>query len=196
MKDFPVRAAVLAALLLAILAVAWLFVLRPNDARNKAMQEEIKIKQAKLYELNKATGMIGDLEAEIHAHNEAIGYFQSKLPSEKEMEKVLKDIWLLARQNNLSPKVVKADRSDKAGFFEASAFCSEQPIELELEGDFFGFYSFMQALENQDRITRIAQMDLRHDDKCPVGHLKAKLGMSIFFERTADQPEAPKAKGT
>jgi len=191
MKDLPIRKMVFAVLLLAILLVAWWFVLRPNQAKNAAMLEEISTKQAKLREINQATGLMGDLEKEIRTMEESIAYFQSKLPSEKEIDKVLKEVWLLARRNNLTPTVVKTqERANKQSFVDSQDTNAEQPIEMHLEGDFFGFYSFLQAMENQPRIMRIAQMELTHDDKMPSGQMKATLHLSIFYER--NKPVAEK----
>ena len=41
---------------------------------------------------------------------------------------------------------------------------SEQPILMNLEGDFRGFYTFLQALERQPRIMRIGYLfDFHHE---------------------------------
>ena len=155
------------------------------------MLAEIETKQAKLRDIDQATGLMGDLEKEIRTLGESIAYFQSKLPSEKEIDKVLKDVWLLARRNNLTPSVVKTqDRANKQSFVDAQDCNAEQPIEMHLDGDFFGFYSFLQAMENQPRIMRIAQMELARDEKMGPGHMKATLHLSIFYER--DKPAAEK----
>jgi hypothetical protein len=59
---------------------------------------------------------------------------------------------------------------------------SEQPILMSLEGDFKGFYTFLQALERQPRIMRIGQMVIERFGDPAKGRIKAKFKMSVFFE--------------
>lgn len=185
MKSLPVRKIVLAVLLVAILLVAWWFVLRPNQAKNKAMLAEIEAKQAKLREIDQATALMGDLEKEIHTLEESIAYFQSKLPSEKEVDKVLQEIWKLAEANHLTTKSIRT--LQRGGGQESNPTpqqASEQPITVQLEGDFMGFYSFLLALEDQPRIMRINKMVLKKPDKADEGIVRAEFIMSIFFDRS------------
>ena len=61
---------------------------------------------------------------------------------------------------------------------------TEQPISVKLEGDFRGFYGFLQALETRPRIMRIKKLSLKKitDDDSPPGYVQANFVMSIFFE--------------
>jgi len=61
---------------------------------------------------------------------------------------------------------------------------AEQPVFLQLEGDFKGFYSFLLALENKARIMRIQQMELEKLTNEQEGQMRADLTISIFFERS------------
>jgi len=187
------RIVLLAFLLVAVLVMAWWFVLKPNNEKNLAMQAEIQDKQSKLRELKLAQGMVGNLESEIRSYENANDWFQSKLPKEREIDRVLKEVWVLARQNDLAPKSVRPVDRGGGRFAAAQAvalpdFCVDQPIVLELEGDFLGLYKFMQAVENQSRIVRITQLDLSRDDKKSPGMLKAALTMSIYFEKASTTP--------
>ncbi len=181
---FGVREIVFTVLLLLIPVGAWRFVLRPSSQRNAEMLAQIAVKQEKLRELNRATGTIGDLKGEIASLEKAIGFFQSKLPSEKEIDKVLNEVSLLAEANHLTTKKIRTlGRTGEKSLLSLSASQSEQPIEMRLEGDFAGFYVFLQALENQPRIMRVTQMILKKPDKGPEGAMTAEISMSIFFER-------------
>ena len=70
---------------------------------------------------------------------------------------------------------------------------------MTLEGDFLGFYAFLQALENQPRIMRIHEMELEMLDKhgVPTGRVQASFTVTIFFEPSdgKDKP-CPKPKTT
>jgi len=169
-------------LLMCIPLGAWAMVFRPRNARNEEMLRQIESKQEKLRELNQATGTIGDLKSEIAALEEAIEFFQSKLPSEKEMDKVLQEVWQTAEQNHLVTKSIRTLDSDRKSAFTFGGGPREQPIAMQLDGDFMGFYAFLQALESRSRIMRISEMELQKPQREREGHMQAKFQMSIFFE--------------
>ena len=157
-------------LLLTIPLGAWQFVLRPGSRRNSEMLAQIAAKQEKLHELGKATGTIADLKNEIASLQKAVGYFQSRLPSEKEIDKVLNEVSLLAEANHLTTKTIRTlGQTAEKSVLSLSASQSEQPIEIHLEGDFASFYVLLQALENQPRIMRVTQLILKKLDKGPEG---------------------------
>lgn len=181
---FGLREIIVVFLLLLIPIGTWWLVLRPAGQRNEWMLEQITIKQTKLKELNQVTGTIGDLKSQIQSLERAIGYFQSKLPSEKEIDKVLKEVWLLAESNNLATKSIRTlQRPSDKGFAGLSETQTEQPIDMQIEGDFMGFYGFLQALENQPRIMRISKMNLKKIERSSEGLVRAEFSMSIFCER-------------
>jgi len=163
---------------------AWWFVFRPQNTRNAEMRRQIEARQAKLRDLNTTLSAIGDLEEEIGSLNKAIEFFHSRLPSEKEIHKILQEIWLLAESNDLDAKSIRTLTSKGAkGYLPKGASQAEQLIGIELEGDFRGFYAFLLALEDQPRIMRISKMDLELVDKDETGKIKAAFELSIFFER-------------
>ena len=73
---------------------------------------------------------------------------------------------------------------------------AEQPIVVQLMGDFRGFYAFLLALENQPRIMRIRTINMEKKDKCPPGHISAEFEMSIFFERNRKERSWPQRPPT
>lgn len=178
------REAVFFAVLLAIPVGTWWFVFRPRNASNAEMLEEIESKQAKLRQLNSVTATIGDLKEEIASLEKAVVFFQSKLPNEKEIDRVLREVWHLAESNRLATKSIRTEvRSGENSFTDPDGPHGEQPIRMRLEGNFRGFYAFLLALENLPRIMRIHKMTLKKLSKGPEGHMHAEFVMSIFFER-------------
>ena len=178
---FGVREILFALLLVGIPAGAWWFVLRPANIHQDVLREEVQAKQEKLQKLNRLIGSVGSLKKEIASLEKAIAFFQSKLPSEKEIDKVLQEIWRLAMHNSLISKRIRPQPRAKESFYTTGGQ-AEQPIVIELEGDFSGFYAFLQALEAQPRIMRISQMGLLKHPKAPEGHIKASFNMAVFFE--------------
>lgn len=183
---FGLREALFTLVLMLIPVGAWWFIFRPQNANNASLKEEIALRQAKLQKLNLALGTIGDLEAEIESLEEAIAYFQSKLPGEKEIDKILQEIWLLAEDNNLKAKSIRPLNRKSALFTNESSPQAEQPIAIQLEGNFSGFYAFLLALEDQPRIMRVGRMNIEVPSRSPgPGYVEIGLEISIFFEPNA-----------
>jgi len=187
---FGLREIVFVVLLMGIPVVSWWFVFRPQNAQCQEMRAQIEAKQARLRELNRATATIGDLRDRIGKLEKAMAYFRSKLPSEKEIDKVLQEIWRLAESNQLRAKSIRTmDRTKGPTAFASNGEFCEQPIAVQLEGGFLGFYAFLQALENQPRIMRIQKMDLAKPRSGVQGDMQVDFNMSIFFEGASkDKP--------
>jgi type IV pilus assembly protein PilO len=161
--------------LLALPAASYFFVFQPRNAQIADARREVAQKQAKLEQLEAATRNIADLGTEIDKLSEAIDLFEQKLPAEREVEVILKQVWELAAKHKLTPKSIRTDKP------VPSAGYSELPIRLTISGDFDGFYSFLLDLEKLKRITRVPQMQIK---KVPLeeGQMQADVVLSIFFE--------------
>ncbi len=182
---FGTREIVLLVLLMMMPVASWWFVFHPRDQRNANMRTQIEARQEKLRQLNQAIGAAHDLQLQIDSLTEAIDYFKSRLPEEKEIDKILRDISRLAKSNNLSTKSIRTLNRNSETNFVSGGGQSEQPIAVRLTGDFEGFYSFLLALEAQPRIMRISKMDLEASKKGPAGMVTARFEMSIFFEKSS-----------
>ena len=91
------------------------------------------------------------------------------------MDLILKEVWQMAESNRLTTKTIRTMKSQRGSAY------SELPIEMNLSGDFAGFYEFMLQLERLPRLTRVQNMTL---DKIngQEGAMEAKVTLSIFFE--------------
>ena len=179
-----IREMIFALVLMGIPVGAWWFVFRPHNKHNEQLMAQIQNRQAKLQALNKATGVIGDLKAEIAGLDKGIKFFHSRLPSEKEIDKVLQEVWRLAEANRLSTKSIRTLKaSGENASADAAGPYAEQPISMQIEGPFSGYYSFLLALETQPRIMRIQSITLEKPQHGPDGDIKADCVVSVFFER-------------
>jgi len=185
---FGIREIVFVVLLLAIPVGSWWLVFRPNKARNEEMVRQIELRQEKLRKLNQATAMIGDLKTEINSLDGAIKFFHSKLPSEMEIDKVLREIWRLALANQLNTKSIRTlNLNENVMVTQPGGPYAEQPISMQLEGPFTGFYGFLLSLEAQPRIMRLQKMKIIKPDRAPEGYMRADCTLSIFFERSGQE---------
>ncbi|HYE03137.1 MAG TPA: type 4a pilus biogenesis protein PilO [Phycisphaerales bacterium] len=168
------------AMLVAVPVAAFFLVFRPQNLEIARARQEIGHKQAMLEKLRQATAQTDDL---IQANNEmraSIEAIEARLPTNKEMDSILRQVAELAGQSGLKiPNFKKTDKVMPAGL------ASEQPIEVEMTGDFDGFYQFLLGLEQLARITRITNMELTRA-KDVDGATRAKLTLSIYYQ---DQPK-------
>jgi len=203
-----IREIIFFVLLLCIPLGAWLFVFKPDKTRAAEISKEIQAKQHNLAQTNLASASIAALGREVTSLEEAMEYFKSKLPNQRQTPMVLKEISNLVTTHEL--KLVSIRPANKASsnqikFVPEGGPHLEQAIDIRVEGDFQNFYLFLQALESLPRITRIQELILegnRLNDiktvqralndgtelnakRLPMGHVIVKFKMSIFFERAA-----------
>ena len=172
---FGLREIVFLSLMLALLGGSWWFGFRKVEARREVLLAETAQKQRELTELRQATADVDDLGRRIDDLQAAIEFFESKLPREKEVEKVLRDVWSAAENHGLEIKRFETLPPTRSSHY------SEQPIRLELGGDFEGFYAYLLELEALKRITRVTKMNLKKvQDRS--GAMEAEMVLSIFFE--------------
>jgi type IV pilus assembly protein PilO len=181
MKPGP-REIAFAVLLLAVPLGAWHFLFRPQNRQDAELRRQIEAKQERLRAVNQATAAIGDLQKEIASLTGAIDFFQSKLPSDKEIDQVLQDLWEIAGANQLTTKSVRPLPRAPENLLAGGAQHAEQPISMQLEGDFQGFYGFLQALESRPRIMRIRNLTMGRSARGD-GQITANLVLSIFFDK-------------
>ena len=172
---FGIREIVFVVVMLGLLLSTNYFVFSKANAKKQDLLTEIRSRQSALSNLQQATAGIDDLNHKIDDLQKAITFFESKLPQEREVDKILKEVWQMAEANSLQTKTIKTLKTDRGPNY------SEQPIEMSLAGDFNGFYSFLLQLEKLPRITRVTSMNLEKiNDR--DGEMQAQMTLSIFFE--------------
>jgi Tfp pilus assembly protein PilO len=170
-----IREAVFFVLLLGLLCAYWWFGFRRMDERRVSLEKAMVAKHNELTDLRRSTAGIENVSLKLQQLAEAIKFFESKLPQEKEIDTVLDRVWKIAEQNNLTSRTVKTLRTERGPQF------SEQQMQLSLSGDFEGFYQFLLDFEKLPRITRLTKMDLQKiNDR--EGQMQAEVVLSIYFE--------------
>ena len=172
---FGIRELIFVALMIGLLVSTWVFVFKKATLRREQKLADISQMDKALGNLHKATAGIDDLNRKISELQKAIDFFASKLPQAKEMDKVLTEVSQMADANSLQSKTVKSLKTERGANY------SEQSIQMNLSGDFNGFYSFLLQLEKLPRITRVTNMALSKITDVE-GVMSAKVTLSIFFE--------------
>lgn len=173
---FGIREIIFVLILLAIPASWYMIQAKPRKERHLHRQQEIAAVEAKIKSVQKATEGIDDVQAEITKLQNAIAHFQGMLPTDREVETLLREVWDLAGEHNLNAKSVRPDKIVPAAQY------AELPIKMEIVGDFDGFYDFIRDIEKLPRITRMPRIKINKAQQEDGGVVKADLTLSIFFE--------------
>ncbi len=172
---FGVRELIFVAVMLGLLASSYFLVFSKANEKRAGLEIEIDRKQKALADLERARAGIDDLRKKIDELQQAITFFEGKLPASQEMDKVLAQVTKLATDNGLEQRMFKSGKTP-----QVTSNYSEQQIEMTLAGDFEGFYVYLQQLERFERLTRITKMNLTKMNERD-GAMEAKVTLSIFF---------------
>jgi type IV pilus assembly protein PilO len=157
--------------------VSWAYMIKPANEALTQERTKVQTLSAKLEELERANATAKDLSAQLKKIEEAIQAFESKLPPSSEIHTVLQDVTLIAQRHGLTPKSIRThNNKNNRGYIE-------QPIAMELTGNFNSYYAFLLEVEQLDRITKIRELELKKAQK--EGQTEATFVMSIFFQNAA-----------
>lgn len=182
---FGIREFIFLLVLLAVPALSMLYVFKPRNADINQAKQEVAIKKAQLSKLDEVSARIEDLGLAIEKGRDSIEKIERKLPSQQGVDEILQQVWEIAASSGL---VVKSFKSEKP---IAAALYMEQPLSINMEGQFDGFYQFLLELENLPRITRMRDLTLARqqgrssDDSLP--EMKAEFTLSIYYEPDAQK---------
>jgi type IV pilus assembly protein PilO len=174
--QFGPRTLLFVLLLLAMPIAAYMLLFKPLNLQKEAAIQDTRVKQQKLTELAAAMARTKDLPAEIENLKKAIAFLESKLPEEKEMDRVLQEVWEKAKSNKLNIKSVRNPKAVQGPNY------SEQQIKMVIEGPFYpGFFKFLSDVEQLPRLTKINDMKIDADEK-NNGAITAEIVLTIYFE--------------
>ena len=172
---FGIREIAFVVVMVGMLGCIYFLVWAKSQSKIAGMERKTEEKLKALADLKRATSGVSDVDKKVAELEEAIKFFEKKLPQERDIDQILKEVWSMAEQNQLTTKTIKTMKSQRGAAY------NEQPIEMTLSGNFTGFYEFLLKLERLPRLTRVSQLSL---DKISgaEGQMEAKLVLSIFFE--------------
>lgn len=162
-------------LLLGVPFLAYQYMIKPANKLLAEQNARVQTKIAKLAEIEKATATAENLTKQLEELQDAIGFFESKLPPKSKIHKVLEQVTVIAQKQGLKPKTIRTlKKKNNSGYIE-------QPLKMELEGNFNAFYSFLLELEKLPRIMKIRELKLEKIRELE-GQIKTDFIVSIFFQ--------------
>ncbi|MHC4476846.1 MAG: type IV pilus inner membrane component PilO [Planctomycetota bacterium] len=171
------RKVVFFVLLVGVACIAYQFMIKPANKHLAEQKSELEGKLAKLGEFEQASSAAEGMNKQLEQLTEAVEFFESKLPPTSEIDKVLRDVTVISEKQGLKPKTIRTLKGkDNSGYVE-------QPIRMELVGNFKSFYSFLLELEKLPRIMKIRELEVEKH-KQQEGQITADFTVSIFFQNT------------
>ena len=170
-----IRKAVFFILLLGVATVGYQYMIKPANRHLAETKGRVETKLAQLSKFEKAAAAAEDITRQLEELQEAIKFFESKLPPKSQIHEVLEQVTVIAQKQGLKPKTIRTlEKKDNSGYIE-------QPLKMELEGNFGSFYSFLLELEKLPRIMKIRELKLDKQTK-HEGLISANFIVSIFFQ--------------
>ena len=169
------RKAVFSALLFGLAVVGYQYMIKPANSHLAEAKGRLETKLTQFAKFGKAAAAAEDLTKQLEELEEAIKFFESKLPPKSQVHEVLEQVTVIAQKQGLKPKTIRTlKKKDNSGYIE-------QPLKMELVGNFSSFYSFLLELEKLPRIMKIRELklDKRADTE---GQIAADFVVSIFFQ--------------
>ena len=169
------RKAVFFVLLLGVAVVGYQYMIKPANTHLAEVKGRVDTKVAQLAKYQQAIVAAENLSRQLEQLQEAIGFFESKLPPKSQIHEVLEQVTIIAQKEGLEPKTIRTlKKKDNSGYIE-------QPLKMELVGNFSSFYSFLLELENLPRIMKIRELKLKKQTT-DEGRITADFIVSIFFQ--------------
>jgi type IV pilus assembly protein PilO len=170
------RKVVFFVLLVGVAAVGYKYMIKPANAHLAEAKTRVNGKLAQLAKFQEATAAAEGMTKQLAQLQKAMAFFESKLPPTSQIHEVLEQVTVIAQKEGLKPKTIRTLKNkDNSGYVE-------QPLRMELQGNFSAFYSFLLELEKLPRIMKIRELELQKDKKSNDGQVAADFTVSIFFQ--------------
>ncbi len=155
--------------------LAYQYMIRPANKALSDQKSRLEAKAARLAEFEQAVAAAKDLNEQLQMLQQAVEFFESKIPPKSQIHKVLEQVTVIAQKEGLEPKTIRTlAKKDNSGYIE-------QPLQMQLVGNFNSFYSFLLELERLPRIMKIRKLELKKQ-KTGEGNIVADFVVSIFFQ--------------
>jgi len=157
---------------------SYLLVFKPQNSEIKRAQGDVEHMRGLLTRLQEEAAKNADFESANQELAQNIGIIEERLPTNQEVDAVVRQVSDLAVTAGLSSPAIKNNKPLPAGLY------MEQPLEMETKGNFIGFHTFLAQVEKLPRVMRI------HDFKL-VGQpgdeseLRATFTLSIYYQDDA-----------
>lgn len=182
-----IRLLLVLVILVGLPAASFFLVFRPFNKEIASDKKQIAHQEAMLVRLQEETARNDDLLRANEEVERTVRIIEARLPSDKEVDAIVRQVSDIAVECGLTPPAIKAAKPVPAALY------MEQPLEMETDGNYVGFVTFLARVETLPRITRIHDMKLTGNPKDGV-ELNAQFTLSIYFQDEKKMVTAEPAK--
>lgn len=155
--------------------VAYQYMIKPANESLAEAKTGLRKNLDTLRQIEEKSAAAEDITQQLAKLQDAMDFFESKLPPTSEIDTVLKNVTMIAQKQGLRSRAIKTLKpKDNSGYIE-------QPLEMQLTGNFNSFYSFLLELEKLPRIMKVRKLGL-DKQKQMEGEVAANIVVSIFFQ--------------
>jgi type IV pilus assembly protein PilO len=144
------------------------------DERNKEIQQLA----AEKADLEKKKAEIDKVEKEIEEMREAVASFEGRLPTDKEVPRLLSQFQKIAEMSGIKYHLVKAEPIVEKDLY------IQLPYSLKVRGTYPELGEFLRSLEFGDRFIRVDDIKIDEEDE---GDSEANFVISTFMFITEDE---------
>ncbi len=167
---------------------SYFLVFRPQNNAIKRAREDVAHKQSLLVKLREETARTADLVRANEQVQETLKNIEARLPSNQEIDAVIRRVSELATDSGLDAPAMKAAKPIQAALY------MELPLEMEVKGDWKGFRTFLAELEKLPRLKRIPDLKLTSLNKLDGSQLRADFTLSIYFQDSTTKTASAEVK--
>jgi len=152
---------------------AYFAIFKPQNEKIESKKSDIVHKEQMLTLLRQETSRNEDLKRANEEIADRIDEIESRLPTGKEVDQIVRQVSEIAVASGLeSPTFKSAKPIAAARYFE-------QPLEMTTKGSFTGYYEFLASIERLPRITRIVDMNIKRAREGV--EIEVDFTLSIYF---------------
>ncbi len=171
---FGAREIILFLSVLMLPVLSYFMVFQPQSAKIEQAKSDIDHKREVLDSLRAETKRNESLAKANEVIKMRIDEMESLLPSNREIDQIVRQVSGLAIESGLTPPSLKSLKPIAAARFR------EQPLEMSTSGSFEGFYEFLLEVEKLPRITRIVDMVVKDSNDEGI-EIEVDFTLSIYF---------------
>ena len=171
---FGARELILLGVLLAVPLASYLLVFMPQNRAINGARKEIEHRREVLGRHMAETSRARSLEEQNAALAIRIGELERRLPSDRELDRVIREVSDLAVRSGLSAPGMTPDRPLDAAMYR------ELPIKVTTRGSFRSFVQFLERLENMERLVRVPDLKLEAPRR-EGEDMTIQFTLSVFF---------------
>jgi type IV pilus assembly protein PilO len=132
----------------------WWVLIRPIEQGNRTDREALQGKRAEVAQLRPFQARIVQLTRDVEALRQQIELQRKIVPEEKQVDGFIRSVQTEARSAGIEI------RRFSVLPVVAREFYSEAPVELELDGSYFGVMHFYERLARMDRLVNVSGLQM------------------------------------